>query len=217
MMNNPWESVWEHIRAGRHAIVLDSGAPPPEPSDLKVVRVSCEATGPSGGALDVARRKVMQLLGEDLWPPGPTPNQIEAGLRRRVLGDLPGPSLEAQVVDVCNQLAERTGGRATLLFEAVDAADVATLESLTRILRRPGWLRLPLLLTVRGLLQGPVEELMNLIRRGNAEAGIFEMHETAPADEETAPFTWTALPPDVFRVLRAASMFGTTFEADMVA
>ena len=217
MMNDPWESVWEHVRAGRHAIVLGSSALPPGPSDLKVVRVSCEATGPSGGALDAARRKVMQLLGEDLLPSGPTPSQLEAGFRRRVLGDLPGPPLEAQVVDVCNQLAERTGGRATLMFESIDAADVATLESLARILRRPGWLRLPLLLTLRGVPQGPVEELINLIRQGYAEAGIFEMHETAPADEETAPFTWTALPPDVLRVLRAASMFGTTFEADMVA
>ena len=129
MMNDPWESVWEHIRAGRHAIVLGSSALPPGPSDLKVVRVSCEATGPSGGALDVARRKVMQLLGEDLLPSGPTPNQLEAGFRRWVLGDLPGPPLEAQVVDVCNQLAERTGGRAILMLESVDAADGATLRA----------------------------------------------------------------------------------------
>ena len=217
MMNDPWESVWEHVRAGRHAIVLGSSALPPGPSDLKVVRVNCEATGPSGGALDTARRKVMQLLGEDLLPSGPTPNQLEAGFRRRVLGDLPGPPLEAQVVDVCNQLAERTGGRATLMFESIDAADVATLESLARILGRPGWLRLPLLLTLRGVPQGPVEELIKLIRQGYAEAGIFEMNEPAPADQETASFTWTALPPDVLRVLRAASMFGPTFEADMVA
>ena len=142
MMNDPWESVWEHVRAGRHAIVLGSSALPLGPSDLKVVRVSCEATAPSGGTLDAARRKVMQLLGEDLAPAGPTPTQLEAGFRRRVLGDLPGPPLEAQVVDVCNQLAERTDGRALLMFESLDVADAATLESLARILGRPGWLRL---------------------------------------------------------------------------
>ena len=147
----------------------------------------------------MARRKVMQLLGEDLLPSGPTPNQLEAGFRRSVLGDLPGPPLEAQVMDVCNQLAERTGGRAILMLESVDAADGATLESLARILHRPGWLRLPLLLTLRGGPQGPVEDPVNLIRQGYAEAGIFEMHEAAPADEVTAPFTWTALPPEVLR------------------
>ena len=76
---------------------------------------------------------------------------------------------------------------------------------------------MPLLLTLRGGPQGPVEDPVNLIRQGYAEAGIFEMHEAAPADEVTAPFTWTASPPEVLRVLRTASMFGTTFEADMVA
>lgn len=79
MINDPWESVWEYIRAGKHAIVLGSSALPPGPSDLKVVRVSCEATGPSGGALDAARRKVLQFLGEDCGPLGRRPISSKQG------------------------------------------------------------------------------------------------------------------------------------------
>jgi tetratricopeptide (TPR) repeat protein len=103
------------------------------------------------------------------------------------------------------------------MFEAVDAADAATLESLARILRRPGWLRLPLILTVRGAPQGPAVELINLMQQGHPDAGIFEIGDNSPVGEVAAPFAWTALPPDVLRVLRAASILGTTFEADLVA
>lgn len=217
MMQDPWESVWGHVRSGSHAIVIGPSTLPTVPSDLKVIGVNCEAMATSGGSLDAARRKVMQLLGDDLSPSGPTPGQLEAGFRRRLLGELPGPPLDAQLVDVCNKLAERAGGRAALMFEAVDAADAATLESLARILRRPGWLRLPLILTVRDAPPGPAAELINLTQQGHPDAGIFEMGGHAPIGEVAAPFAWTAVPPDVLRVLRAASILGTTFEADMVA
>jgi tetratricopeptide (TPR) repeat protein len=91
------------------------------------------------------------------------------------------------------------------MFEAVDAADAATLESLARILRRPGWLRLPLLLTVRGALQGPVAELINLAQQGHADAGIFEIGGNIPPGEVAAPFAWTALPPDIVGRLAATT------------
>jgi hypothetical protein len=217
MTENLWESIWEHIRSGGNALVIGPSAPPMAPSDLKVVRVNCEGMGPGGGALDVARRKVVQLLGEDLMPSGPTPGQLEAGFRRRLLGELPGPPLDAQLVDACNQLAERTGGRAALVFETVDTADATTLESLARIVQRPGWLRLPLVLVVRGAPQGPVAELVNLLQRGHANTAIFEADGDTLTSEVAAPFTWTTLPADVLRVLRAASVFGSTFEAEMVA
>ena len=216
-MQDAWESVWEHVRSGSHAIVFGSIELPTVPSDLKVMRVNCEAMATSGGSLDAARRKVMQLLGDDLSPSGPTPGQLEAGLRRRLLGELPGPPLDAQLVDVGNKLAERAGGRAALMFEAVDAADAATLESLTRILRRPGWLRLPLILTMHDAPQGPAAELITLMQQSHPDAGIFEIGGNTPIGEVAAPFAWTALPPDVLCVLRAASILGPTFEADMVA
>jgi hypothetical protein len=84
MTKDLWESVWEHIRSGSHAIVIGPSALPSVPNDLTVVRVNCEAMGPSGGALDAARRKVMQLLGDDPLHSGPTPGQLEAGFRRRL-------------------------------------------------------------------------------------------------------------------------------------
>jgi tetratricopeptide (TPR) repeat protein len=216
-MDTVWESVWECVRAGRHAIVLGAGLPPPEPADLKIVRVSCEAPGPGGGPLDAARRKVMQLLGEDVRASGPTPGQLEAGLRRRVLGDLPGPALEAQAVAAGNRLAERTGGRAALMLESLEAADPETLQSLARILRRPGWMRLPLLLTLGRVPPGPIQDFVALIRQESRDVGIFESPGSAPGAAEAGPFKETALPLDVLRVLRAASTLGATFEADLVA
>jgi tetratricopeptide (TPR) repeat protein len=62
-----------------------------------------------------------------------------------------------------------------------------------------------------------VAELINLLRQGHANAAIFEAGGAPPASQGTAPFAWATLPADVLRVLRAASMFGSTFEADMVA
>jgi tetratricopeptide (TPR) repeat protein len=217
MTKDLWGSVWERVRSGRHAVVIGPGTLPQVPSDLKVVQVSCEAPGGSGEPLEAARRKVVQLLGDEPLVLGSTPGQLEAGLRRRLLGDLPGPAIDARFVDACNQLAERTNGRVVVVLEAFDAADASTVESLSQMLLRSGWLRMPLLLTVRGTPQGPVAELINLLRQTNTDVGIFENGVDTPSGDVSTPFAWTTLSPDVLRVLRAGSMFGRTFEADLVA
>jgi hypothetical protein len=217
MPKDLWDSVWERVRSGRHAVVIGPGRLPPAPADLKVVQLSCEAPGSGGEPLEAARRKVVQLLGDELLLPGSMPGQLEAGLRRRLLGDLPGPAIDAQFVDACNQLSERVNGRVAVMLEAIDAADASTLESLAQMLLRSGWLRLPLLLTVDGTPQGSVAELINLLRQANADVGIFEIGVDAPSDGMSDSFAWAALSPEVLRVLRAGSILGTTFEADMVA
>jgi tetratricopeptide (TPR) repeat protein len=120
------------------------------------------------------------------------------------------------LVEACNRLAERTNGGAVLVFEAIDAADTATVETLTHILRRSGWLRLPLLLTVHGPLQGPVAELINLMHQTSRDGGIIEIEAEPPTGATSDTFAWTALPPDVLRVLRAGSVCGTTFDAEVI-
>jgi tetratricopeptide (TPR) repeat protein len=217
MTSDLWNAVWERVRSGGHAVMIGPGTLPPPPSDLKVIRVSCDTPGSSGGPLDAARRKVVQLLGEELLFSGPTPSQLEAGLRRRLFGDLPGPALEAQLVEACNRLADHTAGRSVLAFEGIDAADEPTVESLIQILQRSGWLRLQLVLTVRGRPQGRVAELLNLIRQTGQNGGITEMGVDISAPEAPTPFAWESLPPDVVRVLRAGAVCGATFEADLVA
>jgi hypothetical protein len=50
MTKNLWDSVWEHVRSGKHTVVIGPGTLPPAPSDLKLLQVSCEAPGSSGGS-----------------------------------------------------------------------------------------------------------------------------------------------------------------------
>jgi tetratricopeptide (TPR) repeat protein len=130
---------------------------------------------------------------------------------------MPAPSLDAPLVDACNRLATQTTGRAVLAFEGIDVADEATVETLAQILQRPGWLRLPLLLTVQGVLQGRVVELVYLLHRDEGEAAVMVIEdETLPA-AEVEPCDWSTLPADVLRVLRAGAVLGTTFDAALVA
>ena len=124
-----WEAVWARSRAGRHTIIVGPHTVPPAPPDLQVLRVQCEASRASGGALDAARRAVADCLGEDLHVPEPQRAASGQGLRQRFLGDLPRPSLDALLVDVCNRLTTQTQGRAVLAFEAIDAADEATVDT----------------------------------------------------------------------------------------
>ena len=99
----------------------------------------------------------------------------------------------------------------------MDAADDITVDTLVQILKRPGWLRLPLLVTVRGTPQGLVAELIYLLCHEDGDAAVVEVAgDTAPS-ETAAAFAWAALPPDVLRVLRAGFLLGTTFAADVIA
>jgi hypothetical protein len=73
------------------------------------------------------------------------------------------------------------------VFEGIDAADEPTVESLVHILQRPGWLRLPLLLTIRDRPQGRAAELINLIRQTSHNEGITEMGVDVPAPRRRPP------------------------------
>jgi tetratricopeptide (TPR) repeat protein len=217
MMQERWEAVWERSRAGRHTVVVGPPTLPLAPYDLQVLRVRCDAFGTSGGALDAARRSVAALLGEELRALEPRGAAFEQGLRYRFLGGMPTPSLDALLVEACNRLATQTEGHAVLAFEAIDATDEATVATLAQILQRPGWLRLPLLLTVRGIPQGRVAELVYLLHHTDGEAAVIEIADEATPDEVAAPCDWTLFPADVLRVLRASAVLGTTFEAELVA
>src|SRR5215471_12514997 len=212
-----WEAVWERSRAGRHTLVVGPYTLPPAPPDLRVLCVRCDAYGSSGGALDTARRAVADLLGEELQVPEPRRAAYESGLRQRLWGDMPAPSLDALLVDACNRLAVQSAGRAVLAFEAIDAADEGSVGTITQILQRPGWLRLPLLFTLRGIPQGRVAELVYVLHRDEGEAAVLTIEDEATPAKEADPPDWTMLPADVLRVLRASAVLGTSFEAELVA
>jgi tetratricopeptide (TPR) repeat protein len=212
-----WDAVWERSRAGRHTVVVGSQTLPPAPPDLQVLRVRCDAHGSSGGALEAARRAIADCLGEALHTPDPRQSACTPGLRQRVWGDMPAPALDALLVDACNRLATQTAGRAVLAFDGIDAADEATVDTLAQMLQRPGWLRLPLLLTVHGVLQGRVVELVYLLHRDEGEAAVLVIEDETPPAAEVAPCDWRMLPADVLRVLRAGAVLGTSFDAALVA
>ena len=212
-----WEAVWARSRAGRHTMIVGPHTVPPAPPDLQVLRVQCEASRTSGGTLDAARRAVAHCLGEDLHVPEPLRAASGQGLRQRFLGDLPTPALDALLVDVCNRLTTQTQGHAVLAFEAIDAADETTVDTIAQILQRPGWLRLPLLLTVHGRPQGRVVELVYLLHRDEGEAAVVTIEDDTPPAALAAPCDWTGLPADVLRVLRASAVLGTTIDAALVA
>src|SRR5215831_18163355 len=125
MMQERWEVVWERSRAGRHTVVVGPHTLPPAPPDLNILQVHCEAYGLSGGALEAARRAVADCLGEAMPATEPQSAAFEPGLRRRFLGDVPAPSLDALLVEACNRLTAQSAGRAVLAFTAIDAADEA--------------------------------------------------------------------------------------------
>jgi len=121
------------------------------------------------------------------------------------------------LVEECNRLATRTERGVVLVFETIDAADEPTLATLIQILQRPGWLRLPLLFTMRGTPQGRVIDLVTLLRSEDATHAVMEIAGVAPSSELSGAFEWTALPPDVLRVLRAGAVLGTSFDAELIA
>ena len=93
-------------------------------------------------------------------------------------------------------------------------ADPDTLTTLTNLLAKPGWLRLPLLLTVRDADAEPTRELLTALR---AAAGPEALLEIAPQPDAVKPFDWRCLPADVFWVLRAGALIGAEFDAALVA
>lgn len=204
------EELWERVRAGRHTIVLGDVPAEPAPS-VRVVRVRCDVPSATLGPLHEAQRKVEALLG------GGAPLFVDArarmmkGLRRRLLGDLPALEMEGALVELLNRLARSSDRPAALWLTAVDAADEATLSMLRRILGRPGWLKLPLVLVFRSA--APAELCEAVGAEGVLRASP---HERVSA---RAPSSWDfrALPTDVLRVLRAGAVVGSGFEAELVA
>jgi len=219
------DELWERVRAGRHTAVLgvSPGEPPPS-SGVRCVRVRCDVPATTLGPLGEARRKVELLLG------GSTPlfdqarDRMVQGLRRRLLGDVPAPEIEIAVVGALNRLASSSDRPAALLFEAVDAADEATLATLRRILARSGWLKLPVVLVFRTAEPtGAAAALLATLRVAAGADCVLRATSlrSAPSRSATAPepsaHSFRALPPDVLRVLRAGAIVGSGFEADLVA
>jgi tetratricopeptide (TPR) repeat protein len=214
------DELWQRVRSGRHTAAL--GFPPGEPPaslGLGIVRVRCDVPPSTLGPLHDARRKVEQLLGSSTPLFDHARERMVSGLRRRLLGDVPAPATDGLLVETWNRLAEAGGRPAALVFEAIDAADDASLQTLRRILARPGWLRLPLVLGFRDPLpSGAAGALLDaLLALEGPEGAIRAAAEVRPAAPAPEIFDYRALPPEVLRVLRAGALVGSGFEAELCA
>jgi tetratricopeptide (TPR) repeat protein len=237
------DDLWDRVRSGRHAAVV--GLAPGEPSPasgasaMRVVRVRCDGPPTTLGPLHDARRRIDAVLGH---PPArfeEVRDRMVSGLRRRLLGEEPAFEAEGALVAAYNRLAQASEKPAALVFEAVDAADDATLTALRRILGRPGWLKLPLVLGFRepdlAKYTGAAAALLGVVRATCGDDAILRHAPPAPASELAEPAQGEAagspspaaardhaalvrtLSPEVVRVLRAGAIVGSGFEADLVA
>jgi tetratricopeptide (TPR) repeat protein len=179
--------------------------------------IHCKATWTTGGPLGEALRRLERLLGEDLIHGTEAPQSHGTGLQSQLFGDLPARSLEARFVEACNRLAAWSGCNVVLGFASLDAADEATITSLMHILRHPEWLRLPLMVTVQRVAPGLISQLIDVVRTTSGDDAIVEMRVQSQPIAPPVPFNWAALPPDVLRVLRAGSVIGREFSAELVA
>ena len=212
------DELWDRVRAGRHTVVLgDAPAEPPAAAGVRVVRVRCDVPEATLGPLHEARRKVEHLLGSSTPLFDQARERMVKGLRKRLLGEMPALEIESAIVELLNRLA-RSDRAAALIFEAADAADEATLATLRRILARPGWLELPVVLVFRTTEpHGAAAALIEAVRAVVGADCVLRDRAPAPAAPPPSSWDFRALPPDVLRVLRAGAVVGSGFEADLVA
>ena len=201
--------LWQRVRDGLATAVL--GRLPDPPQALHLLRVSCEVAPAALRPLLEARRLTEAVLGDVRKP-----DKARSVRRRTLFGDASERATETVVVDLWNQLAELKGVRWVVVFDAVEQADDATLAALTQIVRRPGWLRLPLVLLFHGEPTGAAAELLAAVRT-RGEDGVLTV--APPASDETPreKIEWRTLPPEVLRVLRAGALIGPGFETRIVA
>ncbi|MBK9754397.1 MAG: hypothetical protein IPO88_12975 [Nannocystis sp.] len=211
--------IWERLLSGRHAALV--GLPmPAAPGELRLIRVSCDVPPSTLGPLHDARRRLELVLGE-----APILEQardrVLGGLRRRLLGEPPTTEIDAVLVDLGNRLADGDPRRSILVFEAVEAADPATLAILHQIILRPGWMRLPILLMFRS--REPAGAAGSLLAALLASEGLAAVIQAPAGESATAttptpdPTSLRGLGPEPLTTLRAGATIGTGFEVELCA
>lgn len=198
----------DRIRRGLSTIVL--GAMPELPPSVAVLRVRCDLPG-TLGPLDRARDRIERSLDGEV-----ARGASEASARHRVLGEEALRTLEERFTAACNRLAARAPGRVALALDGIDRADASTHHALARLLRKPGVLKLPLVLVVRDEPEGTFLEVVSAMEEASGARPIAKAPAREP--EASAPaLQLDGIDADVVRVLRAAAVIGESFEAPLVA
>lgn len=198
------ERLWERMSQGRHCVVV--GRLPLLPVELQgaVVRVACDGPSrPMGPIVEASTRMRARL---DKGPLDIVPSWVPAGLRSRLLGEEEPSAPMGTHVEVFNRYAEKASGSA-LLLERLDRADPSTFDFLRRVLAKPGWLELPLVLHFEDT--EPHEVFLEAV----GPEGLFRDVPLISA----AGWEPTGLDRDLLRTLRAGALLGAVFEAPAVA
>lgn len=174
-------SIWERASRGQHVAAVGRSWLE-SPRSLRVVRISCDVPRTTLGPLFDAQQKIEHIL-DASGPAGfsQAADLVMSGLRRRFLGDMPARSADAALVEACNRLA-RHGQPYALVFDAFDAADEVTCAYLQRIIERPGWLELPLVLALRDVdAANPATEVLDALRRVHGEEAVVALDDVRAA------------------------------------
>ncbi len=213
------DAVWQRFRASQHSVVIGKLGTVPTDLERRVVRVDCSAIPATLGPLLEARRRVEQLLQRQERPLfDSAADQLRAALRRRLLGDAPESERGGVFIATYNRLASEGDGG--LVFDAIEDADAATVQWLSDVLARKGWLRAPVVIVHRSAQpQGDALRLMEIVREFyGTDAIVSAPGVDGPAGEpEWSADVLERLPSGALRVLRAASMEGALFDAGIVA
>ncbi len=218
--------VWTRAAAGRPSVVLGGPIPVATVEGVRPLRIPCDLPrGPLGPLLE-AQARARRLLGRNQPLLESAADRLRTGLRRTLLGGGGPEDAVSSVVATLNLLAEVSSVQRALVLDAVEAADPATLTALRRIIERPGWLRIPLILGVRSTERaGQIARLVEAVRGQagpeaiiEAEPGVAEaIEESAEGPRAPTDRLPPELPADVRRVLRAGALAGPAFEARLVA
>lgn len=211
--------VWTRAAAGRTSIVIGAPIAVATTEGIRPLRVPCDLPrGPLGPLLE-ARDNARQALGWGQPLLQDAAGRLRAGLRRTLLGEFSSGDAVSEVVATLNQFADASTVSRALVLEPLESADRATLSALVRIIERPGWLRMPLVLGVRTPEPtGPVLRLIAAIERNLGSESVVRISLSSappPLPAEAPPAE--RLEPRVRRVLRAGALAGRAFDARLVA
>lgn len=217
------KQVWTRAAAGRPSVVVGGPIPVATTEGVRPLRVPCDLPrGPLGPLLE-AQARARRLLGRNQPLLESAADRLRTGLRRTLLGE-PGPDdVVGEIVATLNLLAEVSSTPRALVLDPVEAADPATLAALDRIIRRPGWLKMPLILGVRDpdRSAGAAALIEGMRAQAGPDAVLSVLPEPGAGPDEVATSPRAELPPGlpapVRRVLRAAALAGPAFESRLLA
>jgi len=221
------ETLWTRIRESLPSAYAGPSIPTPaRESEVRLLRIPCHRSGRPLGPIKAARDAIVQMTrGTGGFGYG----EAVSGLRRRLFGELWAQDGRQALVDDLNLLGEVPDSTWALAFEGVETADATTLTFLEEVIRRPGWLKVPIILGFRTEPKGNARRLWDLLVEEHGAPAIVEETAVAappaPAPGEAqglvestpASFELEALHRDTLRVLRASALSGTQADALLIA